>query len=118
MLKVRWLCRVDSCPILVVAKGWTPKEGVNLSPDLIIGKHMSSGLQVKLCKHHTATCPLHDPADLSRSMEGIPAQVSECHQRLECHQAAVISSSVSLQSWQMSAAAPLLALYDFVCTKW
>jgi hypothetical protein len=44
----RRLCfRIDSCPIIVLPKNFQPKEGVPLTDDLVVGKHISSGLQVR-----------------------------------------------------------------------
>ena len=38
-------CRIDSCPIIIIPKNFTPKEGTELTDDLVVGKHISSGLQ-------------------------------------------------------------------------
>lgn len=40
-----WPSRIDSCPVIVIPKGFQPKEGTKLTDDLIVGKHISSGLQ-------------------------------------------------------------------------
>lgn len=36
---------IDSCPIIVIPKNFSPREGTELTDDLVVGKHISSGLQ-------------------------------------------------------------------------
>ena len=38
-------CRLDSCPVIMIPKTFSPKEGAKLTDDLVVGKHISSGLQ-------------------------------------------------------------------------
>ena len=38
-------CRLDSCPVIMIPKNFSPKEGAKLTDDLVVGKHISSGLQ-------------------------------------------------------------------------
>lgn len=47
-IKLNAHCRVDACPVIMLPKNFQPKEGTKLSEDLIVGKHLSSGLQVPL----------------------------------------------------------------------
>ena len=53
-LRLRWTCRErpeevftarDEANLVYVAKNFAAKEGVRLNSDLVVGKHLSSGLQ-------------------------------------------------------------------------